>query len=87
MLFALGVALGIKFIGALLMGALIIIPAAAAKNVSRSLNSFMLSSVLFGVASAVLGVYVSDFYNYPPGPIFILVGTVIFIFSLFFKSR
>ena len=82
MLFALGVALGIKFIGALLMGALIIIPAAAAKNVSRSLHGFMASSVFFGALLAVAGVYVSNAFGYPPGPIFILTGTGLFIISL-----
>ena len=81
-LFALGVALGIKFIGALLMGALIIIPAATAKNVSRSLHGFMVLSVFFGALLAVVGVYVSDSSGYPPGPIFILTGTVLFVFSL-----
>lgn len=82
MMFALGVALGIKFVGALLMGALIIIPAAAAKNVARSLHGFMSLSVVFGSLLAVAGVYVSAVYGYPPGPIFILSGTVLFIFSL-----
>lgn len=86
LLFALGVALGIKFVGALLMGALIIIPAASAKNISRSLNSFMLTSVVFGVTSAVTGIYVAQFYAYPPGPIFILVGTVIFVLSLVWRG-
>ena len=86
LLFALGVALGIKFVGALLMGALIIIPAAAAKNVSRSLNEFMFLSVLFGVVSAVLGVYLSILLNSHPGPIFILAGTGIFILSLIWKG-
>ncbi|MBI4991845.1 MAG: metal ABC transporter permease [Candidatus Harrisonbacteria bacterium] len=86
LLFALGVALGIKFIGALLMGALIIIPAAAAKNVSKSLNEFMFLSVLFGVSSAVLGVYLSSLYNQAPGPIFILVGTGIFILSFVWRA-
>ena len=81
-LFALGVALGIKFIGALLMGALIIIPAATAKNVSRSLHGFMVLSVFFGALLAGVGVYVSDSSGYPPGPIFILTGTVLFVFSL-----
>lgn len=85
MLFSLGVALGIKFIGALLMGALIIIPAAAAKNISRSLNSFMVLSVVFGILSAIFGVYLASIYNLPPGPIFILSGTAIFILS--FISR
>ena len=82
MMFALGVALGIKFVGALLMGALIIIPAAAAKNVARSLHGFMLLSVIFGSSLAVAGVYVSAVFGYPPGPIFILSGTVLFILSL-----
>lgn len=86
MLFALGVALGIKFVGALLMGALIIIPAAAAKNVARSLQWFMGLSVFFGVALAVVGVYVSAIYNYPAGPIFILSGTGLFIFSLLWRA-
>ncbi len=84
-LFALGVALGIKFVGALLMGALIIIPAAAGKNIARSLRGFMGLSVFFGVLSAVIGVYVSGNYGYAPGPIFILTGTVLFAFSLVWR--
>lgn len=82
MLFALGVALGIKFIGALLMGALIIVPAAAAKNIAKSLKGFMALSILFGIISAVLGIFISNFYQYPAGPIFILTGTILFIMSL-----
>lgn len=82
LLFALGVALGIKFVGALLMGALIIIPAAAAKNITYTLHGFMFLSVEFGIFSAILGIYISDLYNFPPGPIFILVGAVIFVISL-----
>ena len=81
MLFSLGVALGIKFIGALLMGALIIIPAAAAINISRSLHGFMALSVAFGILSAIFGVYLASIYNLPPGPIFILSGTAIFVLS------
>jgi len=86
LLFALGVALGFKFVGALLMGALIIIPAAAAKNVSRDLHSFMLISVIFGIVSAVFGVYLSNFYNYPAGPVFILTSVVIFILSFGWRA-
>lgn len=82
LLFALGVALGIKFVGALLMGALIITPAAAAKNISRGLHSFMFLSVIFGISSAVLGIYFSSIYHYPAGPLFILTGTLIFLLSL-----
>ena len=81
-IFALSIALGIKFVGALLMGALVIVPAAAAKNISRSLHGFMLTSVLFGVGSAVGGVFLSEAFALPSGPLFILASTFLFIVSL-----
>jgi len=80
--FALSIALGIRFVGALLMGSLVIIPAAAAKNISRSLHGFMLSSVLFGVLSAAGGVILSQLFHVAPGPLFILTSTVLFAVSL-----
>lgn len=86
MIFALSVALGIKFIGALLMGSLIIIPAASAKNISRSLRAFMLLSVVFGILSAALGIYIASIYNMAPGPIFILISSIIFILSLIVRQ-
>lgn len=82
LIFALTVALGIRFVGALLMGALIIIPAAAAKNISRSLHGFMYLSVIFGVIASVLGIYFSSIYHSAPGPIFILISVLIFILTL-----
>ncbi len=87
LLFALGVALGIQFVGALLMGALIIIPAAAGKNIARGLHSFMILSAIFGIISAVTGIYAASIYGWPPGPIFILVGTAIFIVSLLWRGQ
>jgi ABC-type Mn2+/Zn2+ transport system permease subunit len=85
LLFAIAVALGIRFVGALLMGSLVIIPAATAKNVSTSLRSFMTLSVVFGVFAATTGIYFSYAYTLAPGPIFILISTTLFLFSLFFR--
>ena len=85
-IFAIAVALGIRFVGALLMGSLVIIPAASAKNISKSLNTFLSSSVIFSVIAAIIGVYVSYYYNLPSGPIFIIVSAVFFIFSLFIRT-
>jgi len=86
MIFALIVALGIRFTGALLMGSLVIIPAASAKNISRSLSLFMALSVIFGVLSAALGIYISFVNNLSPGPIFVLISSIIFIASLFIRK-
>lgn len=82
LIFALAVALGIKFVGALLMGSLVIIPAASAKNIAKSLNAFMWLSVIFGILAAIFGIYFSQIYNLSPGPIFILISSGIFIVSL-----
>ncbi|HAO92478.1 MAG: hypothetical protein A2X93_00595 [Deltaproteobacteria bacterium GWC2_56_8] len=84
--FALAVALGIRFVGALLMGSLVIIPAASAKNVARSLRSFMAASVVFGVLAASAGIYVSHLYSMTPGPIFIMISSAIFLATLFIRQ-
>lgn len=86
LIFALSVALGIKSIGALLMGSLVIIPAASAKNIAKSFSGFMAWSVAFGVISAILGIYISNAFNTTPGPIFIITATIIFIISFLFKK-
>lgn len=86
MAFALAVALGIRFVGALLMGSLVIIPAASAKNMARSLNSFMALSVIFGVFAAALGIFVSYSYGLSPGPVFIIISAGIFAVSLFARG-
>lgn len=86
LIFALAVALGIRFVGALLMGSLVIIPAASAKNIAKSLNAFMWLSVIFGVLAAILGIYFSQIYNFPPGPVFILISAAIFIVSLMIRQ-
>ncbi|MBI5345135.1 MAG: metal ABC transporter permease [Deltaproteobacteria bacterium] len=82
LIFAFAVTLGIRFVGALLMGSLVIIPAASAKNIAKSLNAFMSLSVIFGVAAAAAGIYVSYTRALPPGPVFILISSMIFIASL-----
>jgi len=90
LIFALAVALGIRFVGALLMGSLVIIPAAAAKNVASSFNGFLLGSMLFGVIAAVVSVFIWRITQLTPGPIFILTSVGMFFLSLIiriFKRR
>lgn len=85
MIFAFAVAIGIKFTGALLMGSLIIIPAATSRNVSKSMNQYLTLSAFLGVLGAVLGVFVSHFYGFSPGPAFVLFSGAIFFLSIFFR--
>lgn len=80
--FALAVALGIRFVGALLMGSLVIIPAASAKNIAGSLRAFLIQSVIFGVIAAIAGVYISHALRLTPGPVFIMISTLVFVVTL-----
>ncbi len=76
------VASGIKLVGSLLVGALVIIPAAATKNVSKNLRTYGTMSSVFGVVSVSAGVLIGGFTTIPAGPLVVLSGTAIFMGAL-----
>lgn len=78
LLVALIVAIGIKEVGTLLVGAVVIVPAAAARTMSKTLYRYTLLSSLFGMVSAILGVVLSSYVNVPAGPLVVVVGAGIF---------
>lgn len=87
LIFAVVVALGIKLVGALLMGALTIIPAAIARNVSRSIRFYIVLSALLGSLISVIGVFIAGAFNILPGPVIIIFGIILFLISLFFVKK
>ena len=72
------VAVGIKEVGTLLVGAVVIVPAAAARNVSSSLTGYSLLSGAFGGVSAIVGVLLASYLALPAGPVVVLAGAVLF---------
>lgn len=83
LIFAVTVALGIKFTGLLLMGALIIMPAAIARNLATSMRSYLFLSVCAGILGAVASILVSLRYSVSPGPVFaLLLGSLFFLSTL-----
>lgn len=85
LLIALLVALGVKIVGSLLVGALVIIPAAAARNLSKDLKSYYKGSIVFGILSCLLGTWLFHLTGMPAGPLIILSSTFFFLISLVFK--
>ncbi len=81
------VSLGVYLVGALITAALIAVPAASAKNLSNSLDSYKLWSVLIGVLGVLLGIFFARFLHLPTGPMVIITSAVLFIFSIIFKTR
>ena len=76
---AVTVAVSIKVVGLLLISALLIIPAAAARNISQTPETMVITTALIGVISAVSGLQFSFFFNSPPGPSIVCVSLVCFL--------
>ena len=81
------VGISIKIIGVLLMAAILVIPAAAARNISRTPAQMLRFSVVFGVVSVLLGIACSYVMDSPSGPSIILASLLLFILSLFRRSK
>ncbi len=84
-LVSLTVAIGLKIVGALLVGFLVIVPAATAKNVSSNLFRYSVLSSLFGAISSSSGVLLSDYLKLPPGPLIVLAGIAVFLVAVLVK--
>ena len=80
------VALGIKITGSLLVGALVIVPAAAARNLSKNLKEYRLLSIIMGILSSSLGIFLFKLTGFPAGPLIILVSTGFFLISLVYNK-
>jgi zinc transport system permease protein len=84
---ALVVALGVKFLGTLLTGAMVIIPAVTAKNLARSIKEFQLLSILFGGVGSLGGILIARFLNMASGPAVVLTAVVFFVISFIFRRK
>lgn len=81
-LLVLAVVLGLQCVGVVLMSALVIAPAAAARQWTDRLGMTVLLAAAFGAASGVAGAILSDAANIPTGPTIVLVATGIVLVSL-----
>jgi len=81
------VAIGIKITGTLLVGFLVIVPAAAARNLSHDLFRYSILSAAFGLVSSVAGVLLSDYSGIRAGPLVVLSGIVVFIATVLIKWK
>jgi ABC-type Mn2+/Zn2+ transport system permease subunit len=82
LLFALTIGIGLRYLGVLLMGALIIIPAVTAKGVARNLQQMLTFSAILAVVATVVGTGVASSAQLDTGPVIVLVAATIFLLSL-----
>jgi zinc transport system permease protein len=79
------VALSIRLLGIILVTSLIVVPPAAARNLSRNLRQQIILSTFVGVIGALAGTMLSFRLNVPCGPAIVLSCIALFIISLAFS--
>lgn len=87
--------IGIRCVGVILMSAMLIAPAAAARQFTNRLSQMFLLSGFFGVLSGFLGIYLSvvlsermtELYALPTGPAIVLVSGCLALYALLFAPK
>ncbi len=80
-----GIVIGIQSIGVVLMIAMLVTPAAAARQWTRTLGQMVGASAIIGAGCAGVGTIISaEFGGLPTGPLIVLTGTCVFLVSLVF---
>ncbi len=83
-----GIVIGIQTVGVILMSALLVAPAAAARQWSRSVGQMVILSATIGATSSATGAWLSaTVAHLPTGPTIVLTLTVVVVISLLFAPE
>ena len=85
--FAATLVLGLRFLGALLVGALIIIPAAISHQFTHTLGKFLAFSAAASVLSVATGFWIASTFKLDTGPTIVSVAAGLFFLSLLKKKQ
>ncbi|MFK7745129.1 MAG: metal ABC transporter permease [Roseobacter sp.] len=80
------VAVAIKVVGALLIGALLIIPAAAARPLAKTPEAMAVYATLIATCSALGGLMLSFSLDTPTGPTIVVTAAMFFVISQGFQA-
>ena len=81
------VTITVNWVGLLIINSLLVLPAAAARNISKNVRQYHIISVLISVTSGIIGLILSYYLNTVTGATIVLVSAVMFFFTLIFKNK
>ncbi len=81
------ISVSLRAIGAILVFAMVVTPAAAAYQLTFKLNRMIGYSASIGVVSSVVGLYFSYIFDVPSGSTIVAVVTLIFVVSFIFSPK
>ena len=77
-LIALTVSVAMKIVGALLIGALMVIPVITAMQITKGFKTSVYISILFALTSVLIGLFASYYLNLPAGAAIVMTSILIF---------
>ena len=86
-LIAVIVKLAIQWVGLLIINAMLILPAAASRNVSRSMRSYHLLALIFGLFSGLLGLLLSYHNAVAAGPMIVLIAAALYFGTFALRAK
>jgi zinc transport system permease protein len=72
----------VKWVGILIINALLILPAAASRNISSNIREYHLFSVIISLFSGITGLIISFYGGTAAGPTIVIIAAVIFFTTL-----
>lgn len=81
------VMLSIRWVGILLINALLILPAAAAKNISSNMREYHLFAVVFSMFSGVAGLIISFYVRAAAGPVIVIISALLFFITFLYSKK
>lgn len=79
------VMLSIKWIGILIINALLILPAASSKNIASNVREYHLFSVIISLFSGLVGLVLSYYINTATGPTIVIIASIFFFLTYLVK--
>lgn len=81
-LMAIIVMLSIKWVGILIINALLTLPAAASRNIASNMREYHLFSVLISIFSGITGLILSFYLGTATGPTVVIIAALLFFITL-----
>ena len=81
------VTISIQWVGILVISSMMILPAAAARNISNNIRQYHIYSVLIAVISGILGLFLSYHFGCATGATIVLISSLFFALTYFISLR
>ena len=79
------VSISIQWVGILIINALLVLPAAAARNVTGNVKQYHVVSVLIALLSGFTGLILAYYFNMAAGATIVVLSAVVFFVTLILK--